>query len=908
MRIRTSIWLVVTVLLLATAGCQSRKTPLDAASADAWSRLIVAHTSGVVSRKSEVRVLFANDVAAAKPLGDATLRIQPSIAGAVALRGTRELVLTPTAELVPGREYTVTLSTRGLDGVPQDIKPYQFSFVVQTPQFDLSLADLESDPADDRNMMLRGTVTTADTEDAAAVERMLSASYRGAALAATWSHEGDGRQHAFVLAGIVRQAQADTVAIAVEGKPIGTSLSEHRNVEVPPTGHFGVVNAAAMEEEGRKQILVTFSDPLDEMQDLKGLVRFSTGAFTTRIEGNRLTIYPAEDPSGDVTVTLEAGIRSRRGERLAETAMHTVTLTSEKPQVRFVGNGVILPDAKQLTVAFEAVSARSVQVTATRIYPENIPQFLQVNRLGGNYDMGRVGRYLWHKTLALTGPRTGRWQRYEVDVTELTQKYPGSMFQLTLQLTPADSAYSCPGMADDRPAVKIEHTLDDQDEQYDGMRSSWRYSGEYFGVAEDEGAPIDYQARWRDRTNPCRNAYYLYGYNSNVQAQRNLLASNLGLLAKADMQGNLLISVTNLATAQPESGVPLELRNYQNQAIATGSTDSRGMATLVPDGTPFLLVAGSGEKRGYLRLGNNAVLPVSHFDVSGERLQKGLKGAIYGERGVWRPGDAMPLTFVVYDREGTLPAAHPATLELSDPRGRVVQTLVNTQPLDGFYRFDARTAADAPTGNWTARVSLGGATFSRTLKVETVMPNRLRVELDMGEPMLGGGRPLRGAVESEWLSGASAGGLKTDVNLQLSRTQTKFTGYDGYVFDDPARDFRAEPQEIFAGALGSDGVVHFEKPLDLGRTAPGMLTAGFTTRVFERGGAFSIQYASRPYAPYARFVGVKLPGDERRRTLAVDKDQTVDIASVLATGAAAGNRRLSVKLYKVEWRWWWDQG
>ena len=37
-----------------------------------------------------------------------------------------------------------------------------------------------------------------------------------------------------------------------------------------------------------------------------------------------------------------------------------------QPQVRFVGSGTILPDAKQMTVAFEAVSARSVQVTATR--------------------------------------------------------------------------------------------------------------------------------------------------------------------------------------------------------------------------------------------------------------------------------------------------------------------------------------------------------------------------------------------------------------------------------------------------------------------------------------------------------------------------------------------------------------
>jgi uncharacterized protein YfaS (alpha-2-macroglobulin family) len=329
------------------------------------------------------------------------------------------------------------------------------------------------------------------------------------------------------------------------------------------------------------------------------------------------------------------------------------------------------------------------------------------------------------------------------------------------------------------------------------------------------------------------------------------------------------------------------------------------MATIEPSGTPFLLVAGSGAGRGFLRLGDGNALPVSHFDVGGETVQKGLKGSIYGERGVWRPGDAMPLTFVVHDRDGTLPANHPATLELLDPRGRVAQTLVNAKPMDGFYRFDARTAADAPTGNWTARVSLGGATFTRRVKVETVMPNRLRVALDLGAATLGAGQPLRGKVESEWLSGASAAGLRADVKLKLTPKATSFTGYTGYVFDDPARTFNAAEQTVFEGTLGEGGTASFEKDVQAVQ-APGMLSAGFTSRVFERGGAFSIQYDTRDYAPYSRFVGVKIPQVNRRNTLQVDREHTVDLASVSAQGTAVGGRALSVKLYKVQWRWWWD--
>ncbi len=86
-------------------------------------------------------------------------------------------------------------------------------------------------------------------------------------------------------------------------------------------------------------------------------------------------------------------------------------------------------------------------------------------------------------------------------------------------------------------------------------------------------------------------------------------------------------------------------------------------------------------------------LPVSHFDVGGETVVDGLKGHLYGDRGVWRPGDSIYLTFALQDRAKTLPANHPVTLELRDPRGQVAQTLTNSAPVGQFYAFELKTAA-----------------------------------------------------------------------------------------------------------------------------------------------------------------------------------------------------------------------
>ena len=114
-------------------------------------------------------------------------------------------------------------------------------------------------------------------------------------------------------------------------------------------------------------------------------------------------VYPQDDSQGEVTLTVEAGIRNERGDRLEQAVQQTLSFPSLKPQVRFVGRGVILPDGKTLTIPFEAVNARSVHVTALRVYDDNMGQFLQVNKLDGNAEMTRVGRFLWRRTIALTG-------------------------------------------------------------------------------------------------------------------------------------------------------------------------------------------------------------------------------------------------------------------------------------------------------------------------------------------------------------------------------------------------------------------------------------------------------------------------------------------------------------------------
>src|SRR5688500_17962813 len=188
------------------------------------------------------------------------------------------------------------------------------------------------------------------------------------------------------------------------------------------------------------------------------------------------------------------------------------------------------------------------------------------------------------------------------------------------------------------------------------------------------------------------------------------------------------------------------------------------------------------------------------------------------------------------------------------------------------------------------------------------MPNRLKIELDLGEKPVIESSPLTGVLSSQWLSGATAAGLRANVEVRLTPTTTAFTRNADYTFDDPARTFNGDPITVFDEALDDDGKAKISKALDLPRDVPGMLNATFISRVFERGGAFSINRETRTVAAFDRYVGLRMPkGDASRDMLLTDKEHVVDLASLDLAGNPVSIPRVQVTVYKVEWRWWWDQ-
>ncbi|HUQ12203.1 MAG TPA: MG2 domain-containing protein [Steroidobacteraceae bacterium] len=917
-RLVTACATAVVFFLVACSGSnKDAPTTKPGAPDPSWVSAIGMHSNGAISRHSPLRVLFTKDVVPdAKVGGDASANIEmePAAKVRISFVNRREIVIRPETEFAPNTEYRVKVKPKGLEGMAADTRPFSFSVKTFEVNFDVKNHGLDVDYEHEELMTLRGSIDTADTENREKLEKILTATLDGKPVRIQWT--GGERQYGFVIPDIPRKKDEQQLVLSWDGSPLGLPhVKGTGTTRVPALDEFAVTQAEALQVNDQRQIQLKFSAAIDARQDLKGLVRLSSGEFTTSIQGNLLTLYVNENVVGNLTVTLEPQVRSRAGSQLIGTREFELEFTNTKPQVRFVGNGVILPDATTLSVPFEAVSARAVQVTALQVFEPNIPQFLQVNTLSGSAELGRVGRVLWRKSIPLTAQVPGKWTRYNLDVTELMRKHPGGLFQLRLSLSPKDALYECAGQSPDSVDEPEPANAEDADGYYSEENgSAWNYY-------EEEN--YDGEVVWNERDDPCKPAYYRYGQN--IRAQRNLLASNIGLIAKRGAKGKLLVVATALDSAKPMPGVTIDAISYQNQLLASGRTDSSGTLELDLRAQPFALIADDNGRKGYLKVAQGVALPTSHFDVGGETVVNGLKGYLYGDRGVWRPGDTLYLTFALQDRNRTLPANHPVTLELRNPRGQLVQTLTNTTPVGQFYAFEVRTAADAPTGDWNATALIGGATFGKTLKIETVMPNRLKIDLHFAESAAGNGNhdapadsraggdvlassPLRAQLSSQWLSGATAANLRANVEVRLSPGATHFKTFGDYVFDDPARGFSGAPITVFDGQLDEDGAATLEKDLDLPRDVPGMLNASFVTRVFERGGAFSINRETRTVAAFDRYVGLKMPkGDAARDMLLTDTKHVVDLATVDLRGKPVSIPRLKVTLYKVQWRWWWEQ-
>jgi uncharacterized protein YfaS (alpha-2-macroglobulin family) len=719
-----------------------------------------------------------------------------------------------------------------------------------------------------------------------------------------WAH--DGENHRFTFPPVKMGDSIRTAEITWTGRSLGSKKEGFTTVRIPSSGSFEMVEI----RQNGGILEVAFSAPVKSYSDLRGFISLS-GDTDVRysLEGNVVKIFGSRGGAEGIPPGSELVIQDLEdinGNVLLTPVQYTVSDKWELPQARFTGSGTILPTSQGSAMVIETRNISGVLVEAFEIYGANMVQFLQVNTLDGERELNRVGEPRWTTSVDFDWKAADKnlWVRRGLDLSELAAKYPASMFRLRLSFRSRHIKYECTLNHGDYSNLAFP---DDTFPAYDGddnESSFWDYYQNSPGFSWYEW--------YQTRLDPCHPAFYMPFGDHNITVGRNVMVSDLGLLAKRSLDGSWIAAASNIKTARPAADAEIKVHNYQGRVLYQTRTGADGMAAL-PNSLPgkaALISAQAPFGRAWLKINDSLALASSHFDVSGDRPADGIRGLIYGERGVWRPGDNIYLTFLLSDPAGTLPAEHPVSFELEDPRGRVTMQRTYTSSVDGFYPIAAATASDAPTGDWNARVKVGGSVFNKGLKIETVMPNRLKMELDFGPKAYVEAGAAPASLSAEWLYGAPAPNLKADISVSLGDKETSFATYTDYSFRDPSRTVSSERQTVWEGNLDNAGKAAFTMDLNGGDSAPGKMSARFLTRVFEPSGVFSSEQVSLEFSPYKRYVGIRLPkGDAVRNMLLTDTDHKADIVLLDGEGKPVKDEVvLDCAIYKLSWRWWWEKG
>jgi uncharacterized protein YfaS (alpha-2-macroglobulin family) len=865
-----------------------------------YEAYVSSYTAGIISKKSNILVRLVENVYQEgkydEPIDQSLFSFEPSVKGEAYWLDEGTVEFRPENPLESGKQYSVKFKLGKLVHTPDDLKEFDFSFRTIRQNFEVQLEGLKVyEQKDLKRQKLIGRLVTADIADSDQVEKMLGAEQDGKALEINWSHEIAANMHEFIVQEVMRGEKEGEVLLNVDGAPIEVDEDQGIEVPVPALGDFKVMETKVVQSP-QQYVLLIFSDPLLKNQDFEGLVQIE-GASNLRfsVDENELKVYPYSRMSGRKAINIRRGIKNLLGYELKEGDEITATFEQVKPSVRMVGNGVILPSTDGMVMPFEAVSLRAVDVRVVRVFQSNILQFFQRNTYNGSNELKRVGKIVANKTVRLdAGGLTdlGKWNRFHLDLSDLISLEPGAIYQVEIGYRKKYSVYYCDGEIDNQP---IDPNQGFPEVDWSGPDRDYSYWDNYY----DNG---DYN--WRDRDNPCTSSYY----RLDRAVSRNILASDIGLIAKMGSDNNLLISVTDLIAAEPKSGVRLEVYDYQQQLLGKSQSGSDGTSAIKLPSKPFMLVAYFNEQRGYLRLDDGMSLSLSNFNVSGTKVKEGVKGFIYGERGVWRPGDAIHLCFILEDKQDRLPKDHPVIFEFYDPRGQLVEKKVKTESVNGIYNFTTATDPEAATGNWHVKVAVGSAEFNKQVKIETVKPNRLKINLDFGVGRFTWQERTASAdLNVKWLHGAPAKNLEARFNVTLVPVPATFEDFPNHTFTDESKQYDTETLEVFDGILDATGHANVSVKLDPDGDPPGALMASFEGKVFEESGNFSIDRFNIPFYPYRNYVGIQLPKGDHRGMLLTDTTHTIRIASVDGMGNPVSIDRMSVEIYKLDWKWWWDQ-
>jgi len=411
--------------------------------------------------------------------------------------------------------------------------------------------------------------------------------------------------------------------------------------------------------------------------------------------------------------------------------------------------------------------------------------------------------------------------------------------------------------------------------------------------------------RLRDlTTNTLRGAYWLQlsGKKANAQ-QRLIVITDLGIAARTSAD-SVLVWVNSLRDATPVEHASITVYARNNQIIARGESDHRGLAKLSLQGTdrPFLIVAESHGDLSYLNVESRFINQGEN--ISGRQFLKtdGLEAAVFTERGVYRPGETVFMQAIVRDRQMNAPAPFPAVFRVRRPDGRIFQDVPVMISDYGSVATNVTLPDYLPTGRYFLELAMPGTltTIGETsVAFEDFVPPQIRVSLETEPIRFNAGDVVRFGVRSEHLFGRAASGLKANGFISVKAAPFEPEGWSGWTFGDEERTFSTRYNPAGSQTLDEDGHAEFVFETSTAWRPPAALELVTQAAVIEAGGRAVTAYGSITVDPYPFYIGLKKNWEGTLRT---GERKTIGIAQLQPDGEILREAKpLVIELSRLTW-------
>jgi len=897
--------IIASILILSFISCQKNDQKYKQPSnSEDLAGYVNSYTTGSISKQSSFYIHFNEAIADSSQVGQQVpneiIQITPKLEGEFVYESPFSIKFTPIQDKVKsGDKYSILLDLDKLiKQVPDSISKVKFDLQFVPQLVMMNNAYLQVDPDYPSQMMIEGDLVVTEYIDEKDLPSLLNINYEKPYQKDIEYTQINQKRINFKIRKIEKSENPQKLTIETLKKIGEKQYSNPFEISVPGKEEF-VVASFRLEEDSRNNVLVYFSNPIDQSQDFRTIqndqivsCNMSFQAFPTSL----MIQLDETCKSTDVNIVLGTQIKALSGKSLSKPFNLKIQDQVNKPEIRFAvkGHGKILPGQSTVILPVEMKGLDAFDIEIFQLFSNNILYNLHINDNYDYYSLRYFGRVVYQKKIDLIKEgalvKDIGWNTYALDLNKLVKTDPGSMYEVRLTFKPEYTRLKCKS--------SIPQVTNDQDYEQDGesqFKSNWVQWVPYL-----DGDNLNL-----NQNDPCSYRYY---YSEHYASQL-ILSSEIALSCKkSSVSGESRAMVTNILSGKPVKGASLIFYDKQLQKLLETTTDEKGEAALQSKFPAAYVFAKYNSNYAYLNFNAQNELSFSEFDVSGIQTKEGLKASIFGERGVWRPGDTVFLNVILSQSDREIPDKFPLTLKLFNPKDQIVFTQVQSKNEMGLYCFKVGTNTQFLTGNYRAVFVSGASIFEKDVRIETIKPNRLKTNWIIPKEFENSlGKNTKVSVESKWLHGSPAASLEANIQAQIRLLSPEFKEYKDYSWLDPEVSKEVKTVDLFTGKLNNQGLAQVDlSPLTTGLHT-GILNTWFVTRLFPEGD-INTDYFEQNFKWFDEYVGIKIPPSSYGKFLAKDRSHEISAIVVDRNGKPVAGRELSIQVFEVDWNWWYQLG